>query len=479
MKFGRVFKECLKSEGFPPEWVESAISYQQLKKCINRLTNELAQVGLDPATLGQLLKHVEDYNTSAEADVDDERPFEYILSGEAPSGSDEDDKDRPSRTRRKPFHPKLLFYMNESTGQLHSARLDEETKSKLQMLAVATGMSRLRVTEEPDLEDSESRSIASKNSTGCSINGTLSNGCRRGPGHRTVEVPLTSDTEFFTKLSGELSGLENLQDREEKKLHSQIEELGSQIARLADPNHRRNKKLVTTWRKIFQIYVESDIFFGTTEVDHTAHDSEKATERFQKFADTIVQQGLATKFKKQESLEALNAFMQINQEILLGLRFGDINRTAMTKILKKFDKQTGLGVKTTFPGKIQYPEFSQHLAKAVCAEVHTQILSHVPQLDDYSCPMCTEIKWRPVKLRCGHIFCIRCLIVMQTKKQHRCPLCREKTVIDANSENLDLELADFLKKWFPDEVKAKQKYNEIMAGVDQYGEVYRDKCNVM
>lgn len=47
-------------------------------------------------------------------------------------------------------------------------------------------------------------------------------------------------------------------------------------------------------------------------------------------------------------------------------------------------------------------------------------------------------------------------------------------------DNLDLELADFLKKWFPDEVKAKQKYNEMMAGVDQYGEVYADaKCSIM
>ena len=41
-------------------------------------------------------------------------------------------------------------------------------------------------------------------------------------------------------------------------------------------------------------------------------------------------------------------------------------------------------------------------------------------------------------------------------------------------------MARFLTKWFPDEVKAKQKYNETMAGVDQYGEVYRDKpCYVM
>lgn len=150
-----------------------------------------------------------------------------------------------------------------------------------------------------------------------------------------------------------------------------------------------------------------------------------------------------------------------------------------TNVPTEFDKRTALGVKATVPKQITYPEFSEHLAKAVCAEVSTEILSHVPQIEDYACPMCMEIKWRPVRLRCSHVFCIRCLIVMQNNKQDQCPLCREKTVADANSDNLDEELAHYLKRWFPDEVKEKQKYNELMAGVDQYGEVYKEKCCVM
>jgi E3 ubiquitin-protein ligase BAH len=110
---------------------------------------------------------------------------------------------------------------------------------------------------------------------------------------------------------------------------------------------------------------------------------------------------------------------------------------------------------------------------------------------------------------------------MQNNRQHKCPFCREETVQGANSgmlhipyppistfhlyfffslpilfwggngvigdvadvddtDNLDHELAIFLKKWFPDEVKTKQRYNELMAGVDQYGEVYAtQKCVVM
>ncbi|KAF1843778.1 RING-14 protein-like protein [Cucurbitaria berberidis CBS 394.84] len=468
MKFGRVFKQSLTNEGFPPEWVDSAISYSQLKKCINRLTDELQQVGLDPATLSKLLKHVEDYNASAEQHDDQERPFEYILNGDDPAET--------SSKARRLFHPKLLFYVNETTGEVHSARLDEETKRKLQMLAVETGMSEVRVTDEsgpldpPEIEHLDSPAESA----------TPTHAPRNRPGYRTVEVPITSDTEFFTRLTSEVSGLEKLQTREEKRMGSQIEDLGKQIAIFTDPGRRANKKMLAAWRQIFQMYIEEGIFFGTTESDHKAHDSDKAMQRLAEFSTKVAQTGLVDQMRKKDNLKALTMFMHINREILQGLRFGEINHSAMLKILKKFDKRTALGVKSTFPRQVEYPEFSEHLAKAVCAEVNTQILSHIPQIDDYSCPMCFDLKWRPVKLSCGHTFCIRCLIVMQNKKQHNCPFCREPTVFDANSDNLDQELATFLKKWFPDEVKTKQRYNELMAGIDQYGEVYASqKCVLM
>ncbi|KAF2106380.1 SPX domain-containing protein [Lophiotrema nucula] len=471
MKFGHVFKEQLKSEGFPPDWVDSAISYSQLKKCINRLTQELEGVGLDAATLSKLLKHVELQNASADAAAAEDRPFEYVLR-EPDSPEIEGGGKGSTKKKRKRFVPKLLFYVNETTGEVLNARLDEETRRNLQTLAVETGISDLRVFEEPDdakpVEDTEE-----------TVTPPLNRKNSDRLGYRTVEVPLTSDSEFFATLAKELSGLEELQEKEEKRMHAEIDNLGKQIAHLTNPDKRANRKLIGVWRQIFQLYIESDIFFGHTEQDHASHDASKATLRFQEFANKIAQEGLAEKLKKPESVQALNTFMHINREILQGLRFGEMNHTAMLKILKKFDKQTALGVKQTFPKQIEYPEFSEHLAKAVCAEVNNQILSHVPQVDDYACPMCMEIKWRPVKLRCGHTFCIRCLIIMQTNKQHVCPLCREKTVEEACSDNLDVELAAYLKKWFPEEVKNKQKYNEYMAGVDQYGEVYKEKCAVM
>ena len=55
MKFAHEFKAALIKEGFPTHWVESAVPYGQLKKCIKKVESELQSIGLDPATLAQLI----------------------------------------------------------------------------------------------------------------------------------------------------------------------------------------------------------------------------------------------------------------------------------------------------------------------------------------------------------------------------------------------------------------------------------------
>lgn len=57
-------KEALRKEGFPPGWVESAIPYSQLKKCINRVESELRGLGLDAETLGHLIPSTTDTKSS-------------------------------------------------------------------------------------------------------------------------------------------------------------------------------------------------------------------------------------------------------------------------------------------------------------------------------------------------------------------------------------------------------------------------------
>jgi E3 ubiquitin-protein ligase BAH len=44
---------------------------------------------------------------------------------------------------------------------------------------------------------------------------------------------------------------------------------------------------------------------------------------------------------------------------------------------------------------------------------------------------------------------------------------------------MDPSLAEFLKKYFPAEVKAKQKENEEAVAREQFGDLYDAKCAVM
>lgn len=54
MKFGHDYIQILEREGFPTQWVHSAISYRQLKKCIKKVRVELLELGLSRDILNQL-----------------------------------------------------------------------------------------------------------------------------------------------------------------------------------------------------------------------------------------------------------------------------------------------------------------------------------------------------------------------------------------------------------------------------------------
>jgi E3 ubiquitin-protein ligase BAH len=73
-----------------------------------------------------------------------------------------------------------------------------------------------------------------------------------------------------------------------------------------------------------------------------------------------------------------------------------------------------------------------NMAKNMCAEVASGVISLVPRLDDYLCPICFSIAYMPVRLKCSHYFCVHCLVKMQREKKTACPLCRTSTVMEAD-----------------------------------------------
>ncbi|CAG8554282.1 1173_t:CDS:2, partial [Scutellospora calospora] len=104
--------------------------------------------------------------------------------------------------------------------------------------------------------------------------------------------------------------------------------------------------------------------------------------------------------------------------------------------------------------------YIEDLLKPLCFEME-QLSKIIPQLDDYTCPICLNISWKPIRLHCGHVFCHRCLVKAGRKGTQNCPICRAKNAIyDADQGNLDVSLMNFLKLYFPQEAKKKQKANE-------------------
>lgn len=114
----------------------------------------------------------------------------------------------------------------------------------------------------------------------------------------------------------------------------------------------------------------------------------------------------------------------------------------------------------------------------------TTLLPILPSIDDYSCAICTSVAWRPIRLDCSHLFCIRCLVKLQKQGKADCPLCRAKDVVaSADERNMDEATVKFLKAWFPKEVSEKSKENERDRHKEEMQELGfvgdNDKCVVM
>jgi len=111
----------------------------------------------------------------------------------------------------------------------------------------------------------------------------------------------------------------------------------------------------------------------------------------------------------------------------------------------------------------------------------SKVLAIVPQLDDWICPVCYSMAWRPVNLGCCRsVFCITCVIKLQDEGMARCPMCNADSVMKADGRNIDFETMDFLEKYFPLEVKTRQKENEKASLARDYGEEFvKPSCAIM
>ena len=146
-------------------------------------------------------------------------------------------------------------------------------------------------------------------------------------------MPLVFDSEFFELLQKDVQELELLQAEERQKMTREITELGKEVSRAARPS-RFSKNDMSTWRKIFELYLDAEVFFATHEQDHGNRSSKTALKQLQWFQNEIENRNLPQKFTMRESNQAFSKFLNLNVTLLKNIQFQELNRLAVYKIIK-------------------------------------------------------------------------------------------------------------------------------------------------
>lgn len=331
--------------------------------------------------------------------------------------------------------PKLTLILDPKDGSPVDAYLSAETRKYLQSLGYRP--SRLPGTDGISPPDAAATCETSPSEESCasSVASEAAENTLQDNNEKTlaVEIPLTSDYEFFHILRGGLSALHDLQEREQMALDRQVRTLREDIAKVANSSFGRTQHTLYAWREIFRLYMEMQVFFSTDELHSGQRTAAVAHRQLEKFRDTVASDTEVRKLGRNGRV-ALDDFMHINGGLLQIMKFQEVNQLAFSKILKKFDKQTALHARAALPSAASADSLlAQSVAKVICQSISQELVSVVPQLNDYLCPICLNVAFKPVRLRCNHIFCIRCLVVMQRSQQNQCALCRGEVVMEATS----------------------------------------------
>ncbi len=97
---------------------------------------------------------------------------------------------------------------------------------------------------------------------------------------------------------------------------------------------------------------------------------------------------------------------------------------ATRKILKKHAKRTALPVSPSLSSRftiinttllsdkassslVAAAPRSGSLSLMLVQAMGEVLLPIIPHIDDYACVICTSIAFKPIRLHCGHLFCVR------------------------------------------------------------------------
>ncbi|KAG6873692.1 hypothetical protein C0995_012154 [Termitomyces sp. Mi166 len=524
MHFSKTYAQLLLS--LPSELRDNAIQYRQLKKLIHDVVRELTSLGLTPSILHELLGSSKEHSvvtgnrdratqqdnhhhTKAIYEVTDESGPHLRLWIDAPTPAPDN---APMSS---------LFPSEENSEAMidtdHDAGEDCDDLSE-----APQGQTSLlwRLQKTPETEpflsisnndaslppEDETSSLPHYHSS--SDHGHEPELPSRGENTNEVIIPLASDMVFFRTLSNSINDLSAHLLTMESDFVETLNELSRTVANSARPaswntsgfhshtgllsrpwsvlNTTNLKGDLYSWREIFQLYVEAEVFESVHELDRGERSVEESEKRLKQFAERVTARGLE-ELKSKSSREALETFLELNVFILNIKKFQYANAEATRKILKKHTKRTSLPLFTDNLSSrpqavVLIKKDNLTLPRTLVQAIGETLLPIIPQIDDYSCLICTSIAFKPIRLGCGHLFCVRCLVKMQKRGNGNCPMCRAPCVLTADRTNVDWALLNFMQDWFPIEAQEKLIHNQREATREEFEELGLDPdqaCTVM
>ncbi|KIK50052.1 hypothetical protein GYMLUDRAFT_253313 [Collybiopsis luxurians FD-317 M1] len=348
----------------------------QLKKLINQVVLELDELGLGPDVLHKLLV---DGNGEGEGE-----------------GEGEEGKVLSARN-----HPKVVYEFNSDSGKIEP-RLRiwlswplptpiPSHSSTVPVSRVSSVDSEASSSEGGELTSSSSEGFGMKNISllwALQRNAAVQNWAEDSPqitevteteepqstkhpivfsDSREIIIPLVKDSAFFELLSTALHSLSDRLSSLYGDFAESLETLSQKIGDSARPvseSQRRNfhaysalsnagtisspsknnKSDLYSWREIFALYIESEVFESLHESSPGQLSIDESAKRFKLFADRVTSRGLGDKrkLKLKESREALEGILELNMFILNVKKLIQANAEATRKILKKHAKCTAL-----------------------------------------------------------------------------------------------------------------------------------------
>ncbi|KAG6810602.1 hypothetical protein H0H92_011154 [Tricholoma furcatifolium] len=530
MHFSKTYAQLLLS--LPPELRENAIQYRQLKKLINQVVIELTSLVLNPSVLHELLEQVGDEDAVTGSphmhqpklvyEVTDslghlEPHLRLLVDPAARSASrssslpvDEDSSEAATETSPgvEEDDGALVDASNKQISllwllQRQALHPNDETESPF--AHITQSLDDLSISDTHSSGHSDAHSTSSDDSNPA---GHVEEHTHFDENANEVVIPLASDQIFFQTLSTAIARLSAHLETVQSNFVVALDSLSRTISDSARPtssttsnfhphsgissrpwsisNTTKVKSDLYAWREIFQLYIEAEVFESVHELDRGERSVEESENRLKLFAERVTSRGLGDnrKLKSKASRDALETFLELNMSILNIKKFQFANAEATRKILKKHSKRTSLPI---LPNELSYkdmvmPKSTGKLPRVLVQAIGETLLPIIPHLDDYTCLVCTSIAFKPIRLSCGHLFCVRCLVKMQKRGTGNCPMCRAACVLKANRTNVDWALLNFMQDWFPIESQEKMLENQQEAAREQQEEFGLDPdqpCTIM